>query len=54
MWYPGKRNGEAHEPWSSDHEILPTGVPWADGDSLEDTQETGSTDGHAPARSENI
>lgn len=37
--------------WSLEFRTVPAGIIWADGDGLENTQETGGANGHAPAKS---
>lgn len=48
-----KENGEANVFWSFVFEIPPTGIPGADRDILEDTQEADDANGNTPAYSLN-
>lgn len=51
---PEEENTEANILGGFDFRILPTGVHWADGNGLEDTQEADGADRHTPACSINI
>ena len=51
---PEDVNGTTNIFWYFEFNTFPIGVNRTDSNGLEDTQDAGDTDGHAPAQSENI